>query len=346
VFVGGDAVAPALLAEMAATFPAVSLVEFYGQTETTILSTYAPQHGGAQAGNVIGTRLDHAEVYVLDGEQQLLPQGSVGEICIAGYGVARGYLGRPEHTAERFVPHPFARERGARLYRSGDLGRVLADGNIEYLGRADFQVNVRGFRVELGEIESVLRGVREVANAVVAARDDGRGDLQLVAYLLAVSGHALDLSALRARLREALPDYMMPAHFVLLDSFPLNANGKLDRRALPSPDPAQTTRAYTAPRTACEQQVAELWAQVLMLPRVGIDDNFFELGGHSLLAAQVVARVRQRFGIALGVADFFAAQTVAQFALRLETALGEQKAVAQLTAPPADGAQELESFVL
>jgi len=345
VFVGGDAVAPALLSDMAAAFPRVAVVELYGQTETTILSTCAPQHDAPSPGNVIGTRLDHAQVYVLDADQGLLPQGSVGEICVAGHGVARGYLGRPAQTAERFVPHPFSRVAGARLYRTGDLGRLRGDGSIEYLGRADFQVNIRGFRIELGEIESVLRAQPQLQSVVVAAREDARGDQQLVAYLVALPGASADVTALRLRLRAALPDYMMPAHFVVLDAFPLNANGKLDRRALPAPERDESS-AHVAPRNPLEQELAALWAELLSVTSVGVNDNFFEMGGHSLLAAQAMARVRQRFGIALGVADFFDAQTVAQLAIRIERVRREQTLLAQLTATAPADAQELERIVL
>jgi len=346
VFVGGDAVAPALLAQLARTWPSVAATEFYGQTETTILSTHAPQHGPPPSGNVIGTRLDHAAVFVLDAALNLVPRGAVGEICVAGHGLARGYLGRPDLTAERFLPHPYAGTPGARLYRTGDLGRLRADGSIEYLGRSDFQVNVRGFRIELGEIESVLRDAPGVGNAIVAAREDAQGETQLVAYLVPALPQAPDTSALRARLRAALPDYMMPAHFVVLERFPLNANGKLDRRALPAPNASERTQPYVAPRTPREEAVAALWAELLALPAVGAEDNFFELGGHSLLAAQLVARVRQRFGIALGVADFFEAQTVALFAARLDAAERELALVARLSAQPADDAEEFESVVL
>ena len=346
VFVGGDAVAPSLLADMAATFPRVAVTEFYGQTETTILSTHAPQLGAPPSGNVIGTRLDHAQVYVLDERQQLLPQGCVGEICIGGHGIARGYLGRPDQPAQRFLPHPFAQEPGARLYRTGDLGRLRSDGSVEYVGRRDFQVNIRGFRIELGEIESVLRADARVQGAIVDARESERGDKRLVAYLVAVAGQSLSVADLRARLRTSLPDYMMPAHFVVLDAFPLNANGKLDRRALPSPDPQLPAHSYVAPRDELEQGLADLWAEVLGVPRVGIEDNFFDLGGHSLLAAQAMARVRQRFGIALGVADFFEAQTVAAFAARLAAAQREAELLARLGTQPADATEEMESFTL
>ncbi|MEO8673043.1 MAG: amino acid adenylation domain-containing protein [Tahibacter sp.] len=345
IFVGGDAVAPTLLGAMSETFTSAQIVEFYGQTETTILSCHAPQDGNRESGNVIGLRLPHAQIYVLDGCLQPLPQGCIGEIHVGGHGVARGYLGRPDQTAERFLPHPFSSDRGACLYRTGDLGRLLADGRVEYVGRADFQVNVRGFRVELGEIETVLREAPEVSNAIVSAIEDERGDKKLIAYLVASEGHAIVVAELRQRLRSALPDYMMPAHFLMLDAFPTNANGKVDRKALPEPGTAESTETYVAPRDEFEGKLALIWMELLKLPRVGVNDNFFELGGHSLLAAQAMTRVRQCFDLPIGVADFFEAQTVAGLAMKLNVRLRERELLSRLTAGDQSEAENEESFI-
>lgn len=346
VFVGGDAVAPVLLTEMADRFPAAEVVEFYGQTETTILSCHAPQDGHVHTGNVIGKRLQHAQAYVLDDDLQLMVQGRVGEIHIGGRGIARGYLGRSGQTAERFVPDPFGAVAGARLYRSGDLGRLLADGSIEYVGRADFQVNIRGFRIELGEIEAVLRAEVVVKSAIVTATEDARGERRLLAYVVPEDGQEVSIPALRNRLRTRLPDYMMPAQFVLLDAFPLNANGKLDRRALPAPDTAALASDYVAPRDELEQELADLWAGVLALPQVGIHDNFFDLGGHSLLAAQAMARARQQLGTEISVQDFFEAQTVAEFAAKVRVLRHNQTLLSQLTAGSQDDSDEFEDYVI
>ena len=345
VFVGGDAVPAALLAQMEQRFPSAQVVEFYGQTETTILSCHAPQGGHRHPGNVIGTRLPHAQAYVLDDGLQLVPQGRVGEIHIAGRAIARGYLGRPSLSAERFVPDPFGETPGARLYRTGDLGRLLVDGNIEYVGRADFQVNIRGFRIELGEIEAQLREEPGVTGAVVTAVEDDAGERRLIAYLVAAADK-VSIPALRARLRAALPDYMVPARFVVLDALPLNANGKLDRKALPDPDLTQAAADYVAPRDDTEQVLADMWADVLGVPQVGVHDNFFDLGGHSLLAAQAMARARGAFGEELSVQDFFEAQTVADFAARIAAIRRNRALLEQVTADAEESPDEFEGFVI
>jgi amino acid adenylation domain-containing protein len=345
VFVGGDAVPAVLLTQMEERFPSAQVVEFYGQTETTILSCHAPQDGHPHPGNVIGTRLPHAQVYLLDADLQLVTQGRVGEIHIGGRAIARGYLGRSALTAERFVPDPFGGCAGARLYRTGDLGRRLPDGRIEYVGRADFQVNIRGFRIELGEIEARLREEPGVAGAVVTAVEDEAGERRLIAYLVA-EADGMAVPALRTRLRNALPDYMVPARFVVLDAFPLNANGKLDRNALRDPDPAQAAVDYLAPRDETEQALADMWAQVLGVSRVGVHDNFFDLGGHSLLAAQAMSRARSEFGEELSVQDFFEAQTVADFAARIQAIRRNRLLLEQLTAATEEASEEFEGFVI
>ncbi|MFZ5638012.1 MAG: amino acid adenylation domain-containing protein [Pseudomonadota bacterium] len=285
----------------------------YGPTETTVWSTLDRIVSG-EGPVAIGRPIANTEVYIVDRHLQPLPAGVPGELLIGGLGVALGYLDRPELTAEKFIDDPFGPRPGARLYRTGDLARWRRDGRLEALGRIDHQVKLRGFRIELGEIESVLALSPQVAQAVVICREDRPGDKRLVAYLVA-AGDGLDIADLRTRLRERLPDYMMPAAFVALDALPLTPNGKVDRRALPAPeDEAYAAGEYVAPRNAEEARLAALWADVLGRPRVGIHDDFFDLGGHSLLATQLVTRMQAELGPDITLRMVFEAPTVAGFA--------------------------------
>jgi acyl carrier protein len=241
---------------------------------------------------------------------------------IGGAGVARGYLGRPQLTAERFTPDPFGGRPGARLYRTGDLARYLPDGLIEFLGRVDQQVKLRGLRIELGEIESVLCEQEAVKEAVVLAREDQPGDKRLVAYAVASGGDRPTHGELAARLRSKLPDYMVPSAFVWLDAWPLMANGKVDRRRLPAPDEArpELATAYVAPRSELERIVAGVWQQVLQVERVGMHDNFFDLGGHSLRMLQVNGKLREALGREVSMIDMFQYPTVSALAEYLSRA--------------------------
>jgi len=244
-----------------------------------------------------------------------------GELFIGGAGLARGYLGRPDLTAERFIPDPFSTFPGARLYRTGDRARRLAHGAIEFLGRLDFQVKLRGFRIEPGEIEALLARHPGVRDAVVLARQDG-GEIRLVAYVVPGIDPAPAARELRDALRLSLPEHMVPAAFVFLAELPLTANGKLDRRALPSPETAGVDRrAYVAPHTLTEELLAGIWAEVLGIERVGVHDNFFDLGGHSLLATRVVARVRQATDLELPLRSLFRNPTVEGLAEAVEEQL-------------------------
>ncbi|WP_160960591.1 thioesterase domain-containing protein, partial [Xanthomonas sp. LMG 8992] len=248
-----------------------------------------------------------------------------------GAGVARGYLNRPELTAERFLADPFVSDPDARMYRTGDLGRWRPDGNIEYLGRNDFQVKVRGFRIELGEIEARLAACAGVREAVVLAREEVPGDKRLVAYVVPQQGHALGVPEMRQTLSQALPEYMVPSAFVMLETLPLTPNGKLDRAALPAPNQAAVaSRAYEAPAGEMEQAIAALWQELLNLERVGRQDDFFELGGHSLLAIKLMHALRTRFGADLPIAAIFSASRLCDLAAVVETGCRTQAVLVPL----------------
>ncbi|PYS95738.1 MAG: non-ribosomal peptide synthetase, partial [Acidobacteria bacterium] len=294
------------------------LVNMYGITETTVHVTYrrirmADLESGR--GSVIGSSIPDLRVYVLDRQQQFVPAGVAGELCVAGDGLARGYLHQPGLTAAAFIADPFSSGAGARLYRSGDLGRHLADGEIEYLGRIDQQVKIRGFRVEPGEIEATLGGHTSVRESVVVAREDATGDKRLVAYVVDGGGEPFSAEALRDYLRQRLPSYMLPAAIVKVEALPLTEHGKVDRRALPPPDEIidRSEKSFEAPRTRTERTLAAVWSEVLGIKQVGIHDNFFEMGGDSILSLQAVARAREA-GIELTPKQLFQQQTVAELA--------------------------------
>jgi len=310
-----------------------SIANLYGPTETTTYSTWVRMRRVDGVVTHIGRPLANTSVYLLDVHGQPVPVGVAGEIFIGGDGVARGYLNRPELTAERFLPDPFASSSDARMYRTGDLGRWLADGSIEYLGRNDFQVKLRGFRIELGEIESQLLACAGVRDASVLARE-GDGGLRLVAYL-AMDADAFDAAALRAQLGRCLADYMIPSAFVRLDAFPRTPNGKLDRAALPAPDAdALVARAYEAPIGDIERMLAEVWAGLLGVERVGREDSFFDLGGHSLLAVGAMHRLNARLHLTLPLSALFAAPTVRALAEQIAAMDGAtERADASRTMP-------------
>jgi amino acid adenylation domain-containing protein/non-ribosomal peptide synthase protein (TIGR01720 family) len=314
-FVGGDAVPADLWAEMAAAFPRAELWVLYGPTEGTIVCTaHRVEDPAAVTRNLVGAPLPNHRVYVCDQPGRLVPVGVPGELLLGGAGVAQGYLGRPELTAEKFVQDPFSGDPGARLYRTGDRVRWLADGVLEFLGRTDTQVKVRGYRIEPGEVEGALQRHPRVDDSLVLVREDEPGDRRLVAYLVPPRGQrAPEAAELRAFLREAVPEYMVPAAFVALESWPLNSNGKVDRAALPAPERRTDAGGYVAPRTPVEATLARVWAETLRVPRVGVQDNFFELGGDSILSIQVVARAH-REGVTLKPRYFFEHPTIAELA--------------------------------
>ncbi|HEU4559497.1 MAG TPA: amino acid adenylation domain-containing protein [Longimicrobium sp.] len=317
VVFGGEPLYPRQLARVPEPRPV--FLNPYGATEATGITAHhfarADLASYPKRSMPPGRPIANAQIYVLDSAGEPVPVGVTGELYLGGAGVTRGYRRLPGQTAERFLPDPFGAEPGARLYRTGDLGRWLPDGTIEFMGRADAQVKVRGFRIELGEIEARLAVHESVRGAVVVARDGEVGDPRLVAYYL---GEPVRAETLRAHLAERLPEYMIPAAFVHLDAFPVNPNGKLDRKALPAPDFAPDEETYVAPRTPVEEVLAEIWAEVLGLERVGVHDEFFGLGGHSLLATRVVSQVREGFGVELPLRALFEEPTVAEMAARVE----------------------------
>ncbi|HEX7239540.1 MAG TPA: amino acid adenylation domain-containing protein, partial [Longimicrobiaceae bacterium] len=291
VFTGGDRVPPGLLRELREAFPAAEAWVLYGPTEATVLATrFRVPPEGEVGRHPIGTPLPNARAYVCGPALDPVAPGVPGELCIGGAGVARGYLGRPDLTAERWVPDPFSGEAGARLYRTGDLARWRPDGALDFLGRADAQVKVRGFRVEPGEVEAAILRAGGLREAVVVAREDAPGDVRLVAYLVPEEGTGGSVRELRAALAAELPEHMVPTAFVVLERIPRTPNGKLDARALPAPALTPSAEEHVEPRTALERVLAGIWAEVLGVERVGARDRFFDLGGHSLLATQVAAR--------------------------------------------------------
>jgi amino acid adenylation domain-containing protein/non-ribosomal peptide synthase protein (TIGR01720 family) len=305
------------------------LVNVYGPTETTVTATVCEvgkdlaEHGGRSI--PIGRALAGRTTYVLDALGDLVPAGVAGELCLGGNGLARGYLARPDLTAEKFVPDPHGAP-GSRLYRTGDLVRHLPDGNIEFLTRVDQQVKVRGFRIELGEIETVLAGHPDVGRSAALVREDRPGEKRLVAYVVGKHGHAPEVSRLRGFVASRLPEHMVPSAFVVLETLPLTATGKVDRRALPVPEIGVAAgRLHLAPRTAAEAELARIWSEVLGVARVGVEDNFFELGGDSILSIQVVARAREA-GYQLTVKDLFQQQTVAGLAEVMRPAVDRREA--------------------
>ncbi|WP_242198389.1 MULTISPECIES: non-ribosomal peptide synthase/polyketide synthase [unclassified Pseudomonas] len=318
VHVGGEAMSvEGIRAWHAAGLGAVRLVNTYGPTEATVVSSVhdcqladASDAFGVPIGRAIAGR----SLYVLDSGFELLGTDGVGELCIgAEAGLAQRYFDRPALTAERFLPDPFSAVPGARLYRSGDLARYNEAGALEYVGRIDHQVKIRGYRIEMGEIEAGLQALPQVREVAVIAQPSAVG-MQLVAYVVPAHGHTLDAQDLAATLRQSLPDYMVPGHWLVLDALPLNNNGKLDRRALPAPDLNLRQQAYVAPQSPLQVQLAAIWQAVLQVEQVGLTDHFFELGGHSLLATQVISRVRHELKLEVPLRALFEQPTLQGFA--------------------------------
>jgi len=325
LIIGGDALFGENLSFWRSHAPATRLINEYGPTETVVgCCVFESPQGEIPSGAVpIGKPIANTQLYVLDEKQQLVPIGLPGELYIGGDGLARGYLNRPELTAQNFVPHPFSAKAGARLYRTGDIARYLPDGNLEYVGRADHQVKIRGFRIELGEIEAAVAQHPLIRDVVVIAREDQPGNKRLVAYYVpreqginassqTRNGHPLSSDSLRDYLRKELPDYMIPSEFAMLETLPLTANGKVDRRALPSLNGNGSDRAETfiAPRDVLELRLAQIWEEILDRRPIGVRDDFFKLGGHSILAARLMARIQQLLGTNLPLATLFKRATI------------------------------------
>jgi acyl carrier protein len=287
----------------------------YGPTETTVWASVAECSDSTRL-PPIGRPVLNTRIYLLDKHLHLVPVGVTGELHVAGVGLARGYLNRPDATAEKFIPDPFGVDSGARLYRTGDLGRYLPEGQIEYLGRGDDQVKVRGFRIEPGEVEAALNAQEGVRESVVIAREDVPGDKRLVAYLVPTPAKKIIVSELREVLKERLPAYMVPAAFVILAELPLTPNGKVDRRNLPAPDgrSAEPEADYVAPQNEIEMTIAGVWRETLRLEKVGAHDNFFDIGGNSLLVVQVRGKLKELLGRETPIIEMFNHPTVSSLA--------------------------------
>ncbi|HEX7331915.1 MAG TPA: amino acid adenylation domain-containing protein [Pyrinomonadaceae bacterium] len=318
VNLAGEALQAGLVAAVLGLGTVREVNNLYGPSEDTTYTTWSEVEAGEEP--TIGRPIANTQLYVVGEGLRLAPLGVVGEIVIGGAGLARGYLQQAGETAARFVPDPFGAAAGGRLYRTGDLGRYRWDGELEYLGRMDQQVKVRGYRIELGEIESVLREQAGVREAVVVARSDGSGPQTLVGYVVSEAGQERSSGEWRECLQQRSPAYMVPAVVVTLAQLPLTANGKVDRRSLPAPE-LEGVEGGRAPRTGTEEAVAGIWSQVLGVEQPGVDANFFDLGGHSLVAIRVLSRVRQVFGVELGVRELFEHPTIAGLAVAIEAAV-------------------------
>ena len=318
LLLGGEPLPPALAQQLHAQLPA-TIINMYGPTETTIWSA---THTISEADRIvsIGRPIANTQIYILNHRMQPVPIGVVGEVYIGGAGVAQGYARRPALSAERFQPDPFRGVCGARLYKTGDLARFAADGTIELLGRIDQQIKLRGFRIELEEIEAVLEQHDGVHQAVVAVHEDSPGDQRLVAYIVTNPRSSVTDQELRQFVRQRLPEYMTPALFVRLEALPRTANGKIDRARLPKLEASRSATAteFLAPRSGVEQQIAQIWQQVLKLEQVGVHDNFFDLGGHSLLLAQVHSQLREVFRIDLALIKLLEYPTISALAKYLD----------------------------
>src|SRR5829696_4389752 len=338
VMVGGDAVSPELLEQLRAACPQAQLYVGYGPTEAAIIcASYEVPRAGVEQ-RMLGYPLANTQLRLYDAWQQLAPVGVVGEVYIGGASVSRGYWQSEELTRAKYVEL-----EGERWYRSGDLGRRLSDGSIAFVGRADGQVKVRGYRIEVGEVEAALESAAGVKGAAVALKPDARGEGRLVGYVVLEEGAEFNQGELRRVVAERLPEYMVPVVLVQLEALPLTALAKVDRNALPEIAEVQREREYEAPRTAVEEVLCDIWSEVLQVERVGVSESFFELGGHSLLATQLMSRVRERLQVEVALRELFEEPTVAGFAGRVEIAL---RAGAGVSAPPIRRVERREETVL
>ncbi|UFH41822.1 non-ribosomal peptide synthase/polyketide synthase [Flavobacterium cupriresistens] len=314
VIFGGEALNPVYLQNWKALYPSCKMINMYGITETTVHVTYKELTSSDMLSSVsaIGSAIPTLGCYILDANLNLVPVGVIGELCVGGAGVARGYLNREELTQEKFITNPFV--AGDRLYRSGDLGRWLADGSIEYIGRKDNQVKIRGYRIELGEIENALSLLETVTQCCVLAKEDTAGNKRLVGYV--VLEGSLNKEVLQEQLKLSLPEYMVPMIWVELDQMPLTSNGKLDKKALPDPDSSElSSKEYVAPRTDTERQLVEIWQNLLGIEKVGIYDNFFEIGGDSIISIRLISKINETFKQRIQLRDLFKYSTIERFSI-------------------------------
>jgi acyl-coenzyme A synthetase/AMP-(fatty) acid ligase len=341
----GEAPSPELLRRFQAVFPDCTLLNLYGSSEVAADATCYEVPTGSEAVTrvPIGHPIANMQVYILDQRLSLLPVGVPGEIYIGGIGVARGYQGRADLTAERFIPDPIGKEPGGRLYRTGDRARYLADGTIEYLGRMDQQVKIRGYRVEIGEVEAILKRDERLRDAVLQLWQDPSGEKRLVAYLVSAQETPPSAQDLRNMLQQYLPTYMLPSAFVFLDKLPLLPNGKLNRQVLPSPqlERAGLEASDQEPRSSTEEVLVTIWSEVLHLERVGRHENFFELGGDSILTIQVVTRA-MRAGLRLTARHLFQYQSIAELASVAESI----ESIPQQDPEPQENEQSVTAFPL
>ena len=334
--IGGEALFASDVRGWQERAPRLRLINEYGPTETVVGCAVYEVNGTLREGGIpIGRPISNTRLYVLDEWLEQVPIGVSGELYIGGLGLARGYLKRAGLTAQRFIANPFG--EAERLYRSGDLVRYRADGNLEFIGRRDDQVKVRGYRIELGEVESALLSHAGVSQAVVVARQEETGEKRLVGYV--VGDDAIDVLQMREHLKSKLPIYMVPGALVQLERMPLSANGKIDRKALPAPEGRPEVAQYVEPRSEVEQALAAIWREVLRLDRVGIHDDFFELGGHSLLAMRVVAQVRESFAVEVELRAVFESPTISLLCNYIHNALWAISPRESLR-PPSKGSDE------
>jgi amino acid adenylation domain-containing protein len=340
VLCGGESVSRDLANQLIDRSP--SVWNMYGPTETTVWSTCC-QLQDKNGPVLIGRPIANTQVYILDKHMQPVPVGVSGELYIGGTGITRGYRNKDNLTTKAFVPNPFSADPHALMYKTGDVTRYHADGKIEYLNRIDHQVKIRGFRIELGEIESVLLQHPSVTQSVVVVREDRPGDTRLVAYLVSADGIDLNTADLRQVLRQKLPEYMVPQHFINLDALPRTPNGKINRKALPMPQTGpHDAKTYVAPKSTTEKQLADIWANVLDIGKVGLHDGFFDIGGHSILAIQMISRVRDSFNVEMAFRKVFETPTLIDIARHIEALQYTVSPMASLSGNDAEDREEIE----
>jgi acyl carrier protein len=312
MLIGGEAFPLKLAKNLVDTIDG-EVLNMYGPTETTVWSTVYKLQKPIGTTIPIGKPIANTQIYILDDHNQLMPIGVPGELCIGGEGVTVGYYNRPELTAEKYIDNPFTKETNNKIYRTGDLAFFTEDGTIEFLGRLDHQVKIRGHRIELGEIEATLSEHQGIREAVVIAREDSEGDVRLVAYIIWQNGSSVLASDVKDYLKVKLPDYMIPSHYLTIDKFPLTPNGKIDRKAFPDYSEyisELTPKDRILPANELEEKIASVWRDLLKMPKVGINDNFFDIGGHSLLAVQLHSRLKEVLDPELTLIDIFTYPTI------------------------------------